>query len=235
MIPIRVGLISLSKDLKESKLTRTAAALQEQASIHLGPTWNIEATVEFFSDLDGLPFGYWPIIIMDGLDDSQGSGFHTVNNHLPYSIVRSDNDWQLTCSHELCEMLVNPFFNKLATADSPEAHPEKVQFLVEVCDPCGDSSYVSSINGINLSDFCTPNFYDDEKVHGVKYSYTGAIEAPRQILQNGSISWHNPRKQKWYLQDFNGANKVISRFSISKSFGLNLPSRKRLSINPFLK
>jgi hypothetical protein len=48
MIPIHVGLISLSKDLKESKLTKTAAALQEQASIHLGPTWNIEATVEFF-------------------------------------------------------------------------------------------------------------------------------------------------------------------------------------------
>jgi hypothetical protein len=171
--------------------------------------------------LHGLPFGYWPIIIVDELDDSNGTGFHTVNNHLPYAIVKSDNDWQLTCSHEMCEMLVNPFVNKLAIANMPEEPQDEVQFLIEVCDPCGDASYHGS-NGTHLSDFCTPNFYDNKKARGIKYSHTGAIEAPRQILKNGSVTWHNPRNHRWYQQLFEGA---VNPFIINKSFSLRLPRR----------
>ena len=42
-----------------------------------------------------------------------------------------------------------------------------------------------------VSDFITPAFYDPVKIEGVRYSFTGAVKHPRQVLEGGYISWRN--------------------------------------------
>jgi hypothetical protein len=43
-----------------------------------------------------------------------------------------------------------------------------------------------------VSDFYTPNFFDPAAATGVRYSFSGKITRPRQILDNGYISWVDP-------------------------------------------
>jgi hypothetical protein len=224
MIPTRIGLVSLSKKPTHAELTKTAAALQKQLTRDLGPIWNIEATIDFFPNIKSIPFGYWPIIIVDSLKHDDESGYHKDKNHLPYAVVKFGNGWQQTCSHEMCEMLVNPFLNKLATAPSPKAGQGKVQYVIEICDPCTDLSFAYHIDGISMSDFCTPNFFDNKKAKGVRYSFTGAITAPRHILKKGTIYWHDPKTGKWFEQSFNGSKKVIKNIVQRKSENLSLQS-----------
>jgi hypothetical protein len=47
------------------------------------------------------------------------------------------------------------------------------------------------ISGVLVSDFITPHFYDSVATPGSPYSFTGAIQRPRQILPGGYISFVN--------------------------------------------
>ena len=61
---------------------------------------------------------------------------------------------------------------------------------------------------MTVSDFYTPNFFDPDVASGVRYSYTGAIKAPREVLQDGYLSWHHPPSDHWWqLQRFGAGKK----------------------------
>ncbi len=49
------------------------------------------------------------------------------------------------------------------------------------------------IDEVLVSDFYTPHFFDPNVSPGVRYSFTGRIKRPREILPGGYISWLNPR------------------------------------------
>ncbi len=52
-------------------------------------------------------------------------------------------------------------------------------------------------SGVAVSDFITPHYYDVLAIPGNRYSFTGAIKGPRQILPGGYISWVDPLKDEW--------------------------------------
>src|SRR5262249_53083179 len=98
------------------------------------------------------------------------------------------------------EMLVDPSGNRLVSSsaitvagnDVRDVTTEKFEYLVEVADPSEDPTNAYMIDGVLVSDFYTPHFFDPVASPGVRYSFTGRIKRPRQILQNGYISWLNP-------------------------------------------
>lgn len=53
------------------------------------------------------------------------------------------------------------------------------------------------IQGVAVSDFLTPHFYDPIVTPGTRYSLTGALKAPRQIMPGSYISWVNPESDDW--------------------------------------
>lgn len=233
MLHKQLALVCLSKRLTPTELSQTSAALQKQATRDLGPIWNIQATVDYFPDLKSIPLGYWPIIISENIHEPGAAGFHTDKHHQPFSLVQLGDSWQLTCSHEMCEMLVDPYGNKLAYAGSKDPNQGKVKYLVEVCDPCEDPSFAYSVNGILMSDFYTPNFFDPQKVPGVRYSYTGSITEPLEIKKNGYISWKDPITGQWYQETYFGTKPVIKVLEGMKDFGSSLRSQvDRLTNNP---
>ena len=234
MLPYHVALVSLSKNITASDLAQTAAALQQQVTRDLGPLWGLSATVDSFPDLKSVPPGYWPVIITENIKDPSAAGYHNDKNNQPYSLVEFDPTWQLTCSHETCEMLVDPYGNRLASAGSPNQEQGKVNFLVEVCDPCEDASFAYSINGILVSDFYTPHYFDPQAVPGVRYSYTGAITKPLEVLKNGYLSWQDPVSKAWYQSTFfKGASPVIQPLNGMTNTGQSLRSQMdRITKNP---
>ena len=177
-----------------------SAALQKQVSRDLSQFWGINATVDAFQSLEVMPTGYWPILIVDQVKDA--AGLHLDNQGQPYALVETGPTWSLTASHECLEMLVDPFGNRLVTGDSPMQGQGRVQFLVEVCDPSEDVHYAYSVNGVLVSDFYTPRYFDPMATPGTRYSYTGNLQQPRQVLKNGYLSWFNPSDNHWYQETF---------------------------------
>ncbi len=209
----QVALVSQSNLIAKGDVSKVAAAIQKQASRDLAPIWSVSATVDAFDLLDDVPIGYWPILVMDNIDQSGAAGIHEDRNGQPFALVTAAADideWSVTASHEALEMLVDPSGNRLVAGDS-EAVQRRVNYLVEVSDPPEASDYAYSCNGVLVSDFYTPNYFDPMKSAGVRYSYTGAIAEPRQVLPGGYLSWQDPETGSWWQTTWFDGDKPISR------------------------
>jgi hypothetical protein len=204
MILHQIALVSLSKKIKPERLASVGAALQKQATRDLGPIWGIKATVDVFPHINSVPVGYWPIIIKDKIDDEDAAGYHTDKHGQPFSLVAYSEDWSITLSHEMLEMLVDPFGNLMTTSDSIIKGQGRAQYLVEVCDPSEDDGFAYTINGERVSDFYTPEYFEPVKTPGTRYSFTGFITEPKQILKGGYLSWYLPAKDEWWQASFFG-------------------------------
>jgi hypothetical protein len=188
----QVALISETKNITSSALGMISAAIQKQVSRDLAPIWNIEATVDAFEKLEDVPLGYWQVLIKDDIEED-AAGIHlNDDNGQPYALVQYADDWSLTTSHETLEMLVDPSGNRSVATNSPDPKQGRVLVLVEVSDPSEAPEFGYSVNGVLVSDFYTPHFFDPVTAPGVRYSFTGAIKEPRQVLDGGYISWWDP-------------------------------------------
>jgi hypothetical protein len=205
MLLRQLALVSESSGVSSSELTQVSAALQKQATRDFGPIWGVDATVDAFHKLEDVPIGYWPVIVMDDIGQPGAAGVHLDKDNQPYALVQYSENWALTASHETLEMLADPFGNRLMAGDSPKPDQGRVEFLVEVCDPCEDAQYGYTVNGITLSDFYTPSFFEPVRAPGVRYSYTGAVTEPREVLSGGYLSWHDPVSDHWWQEVYFGA------------------------------
>jgi len=197
-----VALVSESPAVPTDSLLPVAAALQKQAARDLGPIWNISATVDPFPRLRDVPTDYWPIVIRDDIRVRQ-AGVHLDRNGQPFALVRAGaapDLWSLTCSHEMCEMLVDPFGATLVAGASVHPDQGRVNYLVEVCDPSGGTAHAYRVNDVLVSDFYTPHFFDPVRSGGVRYSFNGRIPSPRTVLEGGYLSWHDLATDIWWQQ-----------------------------------
>lgn len=216
MLTQYVGLISETEAVEPAELMRVAAALQKQATRDFAQLWDVNAVVSSFAALEDLPLGYWPILVQDDINFEGAAGIHLDKDGQPFALVQHSNRWSLTASHELLEMLADPFGNRLVAGDGIPAYEKKkkrdarVEYLVEVCDPSEDEDFGYTVNSELVSDFYTPRYFDPVPSPGVQYSFTGALTEPRQILRGGYLAWHDPVDDHWYTGEFfSGTGPVI--------------------------
>jgi hypothetical protein len=175
MHPVRVSVINASKSLKDSEIPPVIAALRIQVSDHLAPRWNIDATLEFVPAGQTPPDGNWQLIIDDDTDIMPPvSGYHNVTpagvpypntrDGIPYGKVfvntakkRYNENWTITASHELLEMLVNPY--AVVAAYVPANDQTGVFYSLEICDPVARDACGYEIDGISVSDFVFPEWF----------------------------------------------------------------------------
>jgi len=214
-LPQHVALVSKSKTVNFSEITAVAAALNKQVTRDFGPIWAVTATVDGFENLKHVPVDYWPVIVLDKLNDPNAGGYHQTKNGEPFSVVLV-SDFPIAASHETLEMLADPFGRRTIAGSPPPNSPApisdftRVNYLVEVCDPCEGEQFAYPVNGVNVSDFITPHYYDPVSSQGVRYSFTGAIQEPHQVLEAGYVSFEDPATSRWY-QIFVQNGKVISQ------------------------
>jgi hypothetical protein len=181
MLVRQVALVADGVDIPIQEILRVASALQKQVTRDFAPVWKVRATVDGFAGLEEVPLGYWPVIIVK---DVQGAaGFHTDKNGQPFSLVEMGSSWSLTASHEVLEVLVDPFGSRLVAGPSPMPDQGRVEFLVEVCDP--------------------------SKKDGVQYSFNGKISEPREVPRGGYLSWHDPVTDHWFQKVFFAAKPAF--------------------------
>jgi hypothetical protein len=140
------------------------------------------------------PKGTWRIELLRDTGQSGALGFHADSHHQPYAKVDVDTgQWTVTASHELLEMLGDPWGNRLhgaAALPGWEGTSRRVRYLVELCDPCEAFTY--PVGGVELSDFLLPNFYRSSPRATAGYSHLGRLTEPLQIADGGYISFLDP-------------------------------------------
>lgn len=199
-----VALVSDTPVVDSSQVSLAAAAINKQVARDFGPLWNVDATVSAFDKLEDVPVDYWPVIIRDDINQPGAAGYHTDDNGQPFSLIQADDSWTLTSSHEVLEMLADPFGNRTIAGSPPSNSPDpvsgfdRVVYLVEVCDPCEDNQFAYTSNGVVVSDFITPHYYDPNDSGGAQYSFGGNIQAPHTVLEGGYVSFGNPVDNHWY-------------------------------------
>jgi hypothetical protein len=216
----QVALVSETDQISSAALNIVGAAVQKQVSRDLGPIWNIDASVNVFEKLEDVPLGYWQVIIRDDIPFDAGGIHLNTENGQPFALVRFSNDWSLTVSHEIAEMLVDPSGNRTVAANSPKPDQGRVLILVEISDPSEAAKFGYTVNGVLVSDFYTPAFFDPVEASGVRYSFTGAITAPRQVRDGGYISWWDPETSHVFQLFVRGTNKqFVDRGPVPQGFG----------------
>jgi hypothetical protein len=201
MKPI-VAILNTCPQISFDELTRVVAAMQIQVSRDLRPHWDVDADLLPIKTLAEKPNSAWLITIQPTIDENL-YGYHSVNAQgVPYAVLRYQPNWTLTLSHETCETLVNPFTDRLMNGEffnqlSDTDPTNDVQYLVEVSDPSQGPNDGYEINGVKVSDFFLPAYYDLYKTPGKKYSFTGAITAPLSLAVGGYVSFKN-RAGQWF-------------------------------------
>ena len=196
-----VVLVDLTHSIDPAFLSAAASALDLQVRQDLSRLWGgIHARVSAAPSLAALRHGDWPVYIVAKLPPGEG-GFHLDKHHQPFAKVigaADDPSWTVDASHEICEMLVDPFGSRLHPSAAIAIHggqvvdaPGTFNYLVEACDPCEANNFAYEIQGIAVSDFITPSYYDSQVTPNTLYSCRGNIKRPREMLQGGYISFIN--------------------------------------------
>jgi hypothetical protein len=194
-IPVHVALVDATGTIDAAQLAEVAGALNEQVQADVAPVWKVAASVGAYPKP---PAGTWRVELKPGTGDEEAAGYHADEHGQPYAIVGlDDGNWTVTASHELIEMLVDPFGSRLHTAIALPGWAEakassRVRYLMEPGDPCEDTSY--QVGGVPLSDFVLPSYYRTPASEAKgKYSHTGAVTKPLEILEGGYISFFDPK------------------------------------------
>jgi len=197
-LPIHLALVSKTPAVAFGEVAIVSAAIQRQLIRDFNPIWDIDATIDAFERPEDIPLGYWPIRIVDTFDDG---GQHRVGlDDQPFALVAAGTSWSLAASHEALEMLANPFGTWKVPGDSSMANQGRVEFLVEVCDPCQSDEFAYTVNGVLVSDFYTREYFAPMRADGVRYSFRGAITQPREVLPGGYLSWRDPLTNDWFQE-----------------------------------
>lgn len=198
-IPVHVALVDLSGQIPKDELAHVAGALNEQVQADVAPAWKVAATVGAYP---AAPQGTWRIEFHDTIKMPGAAGYHADEHGQPYAqVALSDGEWTVTASHELIEMIVDPFGSRLHTARALEGWSgskisSRVQYLMEPGDPSETVSY--EVGGVPVTDFVLPQFYrsSGSMTSQGGYSHTGAVKKPLEILDGGYISFIDPASGK---------------------------------------
>ncbi len=190
---IRISIFNDSTVYSDAKVKDAVPALQTQISRDFAPAWGIDATLLFVPKGEIPPNGTWWLTILDDSDQAGALGYHdTTPDGLPIGKVfaKTDEDnhlsWTVTASHELLEMLADPDVN-LTTFIQDSAQTGKL-YCYEVCDAVEDDQFGYAIDGVMVSDFVLPSYFQPGTAGaaaGTKYDFCGKLNAAVPKLLSG--------------------------------------------------
>ena len=125
--------------------------------------WGIDATLNFVQQGASPPAGTWWLTILDNSDQAGSLGYHDLTNEgLPLgrvfagSDMVNGNNWTVTASHELLEMLIDPDINR-AVFIQDETGAGKL-YAYEICEtPVNQTNMATRLTKFWSLTFCFPH------------------------------------------------------------------------------
>jgi hypothetical protein len=172
-------------------LAKLAGVLQRQVQHHFGPFWNVSCTVGALSAGLSPALTDWVIGLFRDPDQPGALGYHdTTAAGLPLAKVfplldkQDGSDLSVTISHELLEMLADPYLTRCVQS------PLDGKFwALEVCDAVENDVY--TFDGIALSNFVTPHYFEPpQDLTGIALDYLTLVKRPYEVRPGGYMQWY---------------------------------------------
>lgn len=204
----RFGIFSQSNKINFADVKRIAEACHRQMTEDFFKVWGRAATVEGFASETEVPVGYIKVIIKDDIGEPGAFGFHTDENNQPIAFVKAQDieGTCVTCSHEIGETITDPSGDRFIVIDLPPYG--RVRCLVETFDPPESFAYGTAATDLPVSDFITPEWYDETPTAGTRYSFKWNIKTPQTLAKGGYFSFMLPNGQ-WMQQTYFGSQPIF--------------------------
>jgi hypothetical protein len=194
---ITVAIFNESTVLTDAQIAAVIPSLQKQVGRDFSPVWGHYATLAFVPKGGIVPPGAWQLGIFDDADQAGALGYHEESAlGIPNGKVFAKTDltygssWTVTISHELLEMLADPWIYNIVDGPAPVGSPAgEYSYCIEVCDAVEDDSLGYSIDGVLVSNFQTPHWFDQQMAgKKVAFDFCGRCTEPFQILAGGYMA-----------------------------------------------
>ena len=212
-----IAIVNGSSVVQDADVQDLVAALQIQVSRDFAPFWGRDAQISVLPMNPPVPAGTWELLIADNSDQAGALGYHdpTVNGDPLGKVFAQDdlnngNSWTVTASHELLEMLADPWSDECMQNDKADV---SIRFYaLEVCDACEDDQFgyqiaIPSGKNILVSDFVRPSWFQPREP--APYDFQTRISAPFMLLQNGHIGYLDAQSQYGWQQFERAAERSI--------------------------
>ncbi|MEY2472660.1 MAG: hypothetical protein QOK28_1989 [Actinomycetota bacterium] len=189
----RIAVINSSTTVSDDEVAAAVPALQEQVHRDFAPAWGADATVSFVAKGEKPAAGAWWLVVLDDSDAAGALGYHDLTNDgLPLSKVFAGSDkqygfnWTVTASHELLEMLADPDINLTVFVQSSAS--AGVLYAREVCDACEADALGYKIDGVLVSDFVYPAWFESfRKAKSTQFDHKRHLTKPFELAAGGYI------------------------------------------------
>jgi hypothetical protein len=161
----------------------------------------------------------WPVVIRDNIGINEAGVHWNQTQDKPFALVTfregdtPEDGWQPSVSHEVLEMLADPFSKEFRTGPSLRDGQGPVEYLVEVCDPCQAAKFVYWVDDVPVSDFVLPDYYS--AFTDGRYSFAGNVTKPREVLPGGYVSWRDLQTGLWTQLVFSKAGQEFRDLGVS--------------------
>jgi hypothetical protein len=210
--PIKIAVINkASKEKVPARdLAKVVAALQKQVERDFAPVWGIEARLSLVPEGGALPEDAWWLTLHDTSDRAEDLGYHDLTSAgLPLgkafvaTAEADDMPWSVVLSHELLEMLIDPYINLSAFVRDSRSG---LLYGYEVCDPVRSDIY--RIDGVHVSNFVYPDWFLPPQLRqDAQLDHLEKIAKPLQVRPGGYAIFNElgaARKQGWRSQGARG-------------------------------
>jgi hypothetical protein len=208
LAPIEIAIINESTVVSDADVQAATDALQMQVTRDFAPAWGVNAKLSFVPTGQSPPTGVWWLTVLDNSDQAGALGYHDVTpDGLPLGKVFAATDlqygskWTVTASHELLEMLGDPNINLAATQEPGRHGGVMTLYAYEVCDACEGDQFGYDINGLTMSDFVYPSWFESfRSANSTKFDFQGQISKPFELLAGGYISVYDVESGQGWSQ-----------------------------------
>jgi len=183
---------NFSTVLTDAQVAAIIPALQTQCDRDFCPVWKCGAVrLRFAAKTEKLSATAWLMGIYDDADQAGALGYHDVTaNGTPLgkvfakTTIDDGGSWTVTVSHELLEILADPWIVSCVIDDSSNR-----VFALEVCDAVEADELGYKIGGVQLSDFVLPGFFESGVHKGHSLSFCGHVRKPFELAAGGYLSF----------------------------------------------
>lgn len=194
----RLYVVNNSTNVDTADTKKIVAAVNKQLRDHVAPAWHgNRVVVEYHTgDLatvqDEVPVGSWVLALLDNPDQAGVLGWHwTDDKDRVYSEVFTEPSIKsgsgvltggpypvaATVSHEACETYGDQFCNDWSDTG------RGLLVAKELSDPVEADSY--EIDGVSVSNFVLPEWFDPTVSAGEKFDYLGRTTKPFSMSKGG--------------------------------------------------
>lgn len=196
--------------LHDQIVKEAAEAIQVQVTRDFAPHWGA-ATVMFVPKGKPVLKSAWKVVITDTLGTIKESPSSLPTSYLDLA-ANGTLSWTVSLSHAVLEMIANPHRqNAVYLSESAQAG---TLYAVEVCDPICDDAYGYDINGVRVSNFVTPAWFERHHTGTTGFDHGGSLRGPLTLGFGGvvaAIVVGTGREGGWQAMTAHGTPKRLPR------------------------